>query len=387
MKQIPLDAQVHCSDGRAGTSTHIIYDPTSKKVTHFVVSDNEPMTAKHFLVPIELVDDAGSDSISLNCTKEELAQQESFVDTRYIESPGIEGGYPADSVYLAPYVSPLDLAYVPVEVERIPVGELALHRGAVVEASDGYVGHLGELLLDPDSGAITHIVLQAGHAWGKKEVAVPVAAVEQALENTILLKLDKAAVEQLPAIPVKRDYGRPEEKWSMEVLAKLFENEEQAGEALKQVKKMAGQDGASFKVRDAAVLVKDDKGKTKIKETGDLDAGQGRLFGAVVGGLIGLMAGPVGVVLGALAGAGTGAFTAKHVDLGFSDEFLKSLESHLEPGSSALLLLVDYAEADEVFQSLATSEGTMLRQALTDDIVEQLLAADDEPAAGDQAGE
>jgi sporulation protein YlmC with PRC-barrel domain len=257
MKQIPLDAQVHCSDGQVGTSTHIIYDPSSKKVTHFVVGDNEPVTPKHFLVPIELVAQAGHDSISLNCTKEELTRQESFVETRYIESPGATSGYPADSVYMEPYVSPLDLNYVPVEVERIPVGELALHRGAVVEAQDGYVGHLGELLLDPDSGAITHLVLQEGHAWGKKEVAVPVSAVEQALENTILLKLDKAAVEKLPAIPVKRDYGRPEEGRAMELLAKLFDDEEQAGEMLKQVKKMSAQEGASFKVRDAAVLVKD----------------------------------------------------------------------------------------------------------------------------------
>ena len=154
MKQIPLDTEVRCSDGRAGTSSHIIYDPTSRKVTHFVVSDDQAMAAHHYLVPIELVTDAGRDSISLSITKEELAQQESFVETRYIENPGVTTGYPADSVYLAPYVSPVDLAYLPVEVERIPMGEMALHRGATVEATDGYVGQVDELVLDPESGSI-----------------------------------------------------------------------------------------------------------------------------------------------------------------------------------------------------------------------------------------
>jgi uncharacterized membrane protein len=151
---------------------------------------------------------------------------------------------------------------------------------------------------------------------------------------------------------------------------------------------MAGQDGASFKLRDAAVLVKDADGKSKIKETADLDAKQGRLFGAVVGGLVGLMGGPVGVVVGALAGAGVGAFSAKHIDMGFSDEFLQGLEDHLEPGSSALLVLVDHREGDEIFQSLAAGEGVLMRHTLTDTIIKELTeAADDKADGDDQAGE
>ncbi|UCG24340.1 MAG: DUF1269 domain-containing protein [Chloroflexota bacterium] len=387
MKEIPLDAQVHCRDGQAGTSTHIILDPTSRIVTHFVVVDDEPVVKQHYLVPIELVTETRGEAIYLACTKEELARQEPFVETRYVENPGMEAGYPADSVYLAPYVSPLDLAYVPVEVERIPMGEVALHRGAVVEASDGYVGQLGELLLDPDSGAITHFILQEGHAWGKKEIALPVSAVDETQENTIILKLDKESVGKLPAIPARRDYGSGEDAWATELLAKMFGDEEQASAALKHVKQMASENGASFRLRDAAVLVKDADGKTKIKETADLDAKQGRLFGAVVGGLIGLMGGPVGVVIGALAGAGAGAFGAKHIDMGFSDEFLQGLEDHLEPGSSALLVLVDHREGDEIFQSLAAGEGVLMHHALTDAIIEELTAAaEDEADGGGQDG-
>ena len=387
MNEIPMDAPVHCRDGQAGKSSHVILDPTSRKITHFVVVDDDQMVKHHYLVPVELVSETRHDAIYLDCTKEELAEQEQFVETRYIENPGIEAGYPADSVYLAPYVSPLDLAYVPVEVERIPMGTVALHRGAIVEASDGYVGRLGELLVDPESNEVTHFILQEGHAWGKKEVAVPASAVDETLENTIILTLDKEAVGKLPAIPVRRSYGSEEDAWATELLAKMFDEEAQASEALEQVKQMAGEEGASFKLRDAAVLVKDAKGKTKITETADLDAKQGRIFGAVVGGLIGLLGGPVGVVVGALTGAGVGAFSAKHIDMGFSDAFLQGLEDHLQPGSSALLVLVDHREGDEIFQSLAAGEGVVMRHALTDTIIEELAAASDEADEVEQAGE
>jgi uncharacterized membrane protein/sporulation protein YlmC with PRC-barrel domain len=375
MKQIPLDAEVRCSDGRAGTSSHVIFDPTSRRVTHFVVSDDRAVDPQYFLVPIDLVTDTIQGSISLACTKEELAQLAPFMERHYIENPGMETGYPADSVYLAPYVTPVDLAYLPVELERVPVGELALHREAEVVASDGHVGQVDELVLDPESGAITHFILRSGHAWGKKEVAIPVSAVAETLEDTVTLKLDKEAVGRLPAIPVKRRYRDKGEARTVELLAKLFSDEARAGETLKEIRRSSREEGASFKVLEAAVLVKGADGKTKIKETGDLHAAQGRMFGAVVGGLVGLLGGPVGVVLGALAGAGTGAFTAKHVDLGFSDDFLESLEEHLEPGSSALLVMVDHTDADAVFQELAAKEGVMLRHAFTDSIVEELLAA------------
>lgn len=373
MIEVPIDARVECADGRAGTSTHIIIDPISKMITHFVVSDDEPVVAHSYLVPIDLVSETRHDIIRLNCTKDELTQLEQFTEVHYVPNPDPEPGYPADAVYLAPYVSPLDLGYLPVEVERVPMGELAVRRGAVVEAKDGYVGHLGEFLVDPDSGQVTHLVLQEGHAWGKREVTLPVSVIDQALENTIYLKLDKEAVGKLPAVPLKRDYGRSSESEKLELLAKIFNDPDEASEGLKQVKKLRRENKDLFKIRYAAVLVKDADGKATIKETADVDTKHGRLFGAIAGGLIGLVGGPIGVVVGALAGAGTGAFAAKHIDMGFSDDFLNSMEELMQPDSSALLVLVDHKGADELFESLVDQQGVILRHTLTDQIVEQLM--------------
>lgn len=383
MIEVPIDARVGCIDGRAGTSTHVIFDPISKKITHFVVSDDEPVVPHSYLVPVDLVTQTRHDEIKLACTLAELAQLEQFTEVQYVPNPDPGPGYPADSVYLAPYVSPLDIGYLPVEVERVPLGELAVRRGAVVEAKDGFVGHLGEFLLDPDTGQVTHLVLQEGHLWGRREVTLPISAIDQALENTIYLKLDKRAVEKLPAIPFKRDYGQGEEAEKLELLAKIYNDPHEAKEGLKRVKQYRREKKDLFKIRNAAILVKDADGQAKITETADVSTKQGRIFGAITGGLIGLVGGPVGVIVGALAGAGTGAFAAKHIDMGFSNEFLESMQELLQPGSSALLVLVDYKGADDLFDVLSDGQNVILRHTLTDQMVEELLK-EETTGTGDQ---
>ena len=96
----------------------------------------------------------------------------------------------------------VELSYL--NEEQIPENELAIHRGAHVEASDGRVGQIDEFLIDSATGQITHLVLRQGHLWGKKDVTVPVSAIDHIQEDLVILNLDKAAVEQLPHVPVKR---------------------------------------------------------------------------------------------------------------------------------------------------------------------------------------
>jgi uncharacterized membrane protein len=255
---------------------------------------------------------------------------------------------------------------------------MAVRRGAVIEATDGFVGHLGEFLVDPESGQLTHLVLQEGHNWEKREISLPLSVVDQALENTIYLKLDKAGVAKLPAIPLKRDYGKSSEPEMLELLAIIFDTPDGASTELKEVKTLRKENKGVFKIRNAAVVVKDSEGEFSIKETADVDTKHGRLFGAIAGGLIGLVGGPVGVIIGALAGAGTGAFAAKHIDMGFSNQFLESLKELLKPGSSALLILAEHKGSDELFETLVDRKNVVLRHTLTDKIVEDLLQADAE---------
>jgi uncharacterized membrane protein len=113
-----------------------------------------------------------------------------------------------------------------------------------------------------------------------------------------------------------------------------------------------------------------------VRDTRDIDVKKGRLLGAVTGGLIGLVGGPAGVVVGALAGAGTGAVAGKRIDFGFSDKFLNGLQQHLQPGKSALVVLVEHEFAVPLAESLGHDDGVIVQQALTDGLVEALLATE-----------
>lgn len=367
MVKIPISAPVECTDGKVGISTHVIIDPTSRKITHIVVSDEKAIGARNWLVSVDLVTESAHDLIHLSCTKNELASMDPFEDLHYVEVSHEEAGYPADAYYLSPYVSPLRTDYVPVAVERIPQGELAIRRGALIEASDGYIGRLGEFLVDPESGEITHLILEEGHMWGKQEITIPLSAIDHSVENTIFLSLDKKEVSYLPTIPLRRHYGKLGKSGELELIVAVYDEPEQATISLKALKKTAGD-----KVRSAAIVIKDEDGKASFTETQDVDAKHGRIFGAVSGGLIGLIGGPAGVIVGALAGAVTGGIVAKHVDMGFSDEFLKRLQDLLQPGSSGLLVLVEFQHADDVAEALSENTDFVLRHTLADEIIERL---------------
>jgi sporulation protein YlmC with PRC-barrel domain len=90
--------------------------------------------------------------------------------------------------------------------KAIPPGELAVRRGARVRATDGRMGRVDEFVIVPESGHITHMILREGHLWGDKEVTIPVSDIAEIEEGVVHLKLNKAQVEALPAIKVKRTW-------------------------------------------------------------------------------------------------------------------------------------------------------------------------------------
>ena len=149
----------------------------------------------------------------------ELINMEKFTETHFVNSD--EAGYATfgtidehifdemDLYSMLPYVYSDDsICSVAVEDERIPPGEMAVRRGAEVRATDGYVGRVDEFVIDPEDNHITHLVLREGHLWGKKELTLPLSAVDRLDEYVVELKLDKKTVKSLPAVPLKRFYER-----------------------------------------------------------------------------------------------------------------------------------------------------------------------------------
>ena len=210
--EIPLQAQVECTDGVCGRSVYVLINPVAEQVTHLVVKETA-VPQREVIVPVGLVSATIAGTIQLRCRKAELEKMDPFVQTEFIEEkvpdlyPGSGGAYGMGTYYYWPYVSPERTVYASVEHLQIPPGELAARRGTRVEATDGYVGRVDEFVINSENGHITHLVMREGHLWGQKDVIIPLSAMGDTREDTLFLKLDKRQIESLPTFPVHRRWS------------------------------------------------------------------------------------------------------------------------------------------------------------------------------------
>jgi hypothetical protein len=83
--------------------------------------------------------------------------------------------------------------------DRMPAGEVEVRRGDPVHASDGWIGAVQGLVIDPKDHHVTHVLLQEGHLWGRKQVAIPIGAGAR-VGVEIRLQLTKQEVQELPPL-------------------------------------------------------------------------------------------------------------------------------------------------------------------------------------------
>ncbi len=155
----------------------------------------------------------------------------------------------------------------------------------------------------------------------------------------------------------------------MELIITVYNDTEQARRTLSDIKQAGGE--GNFEIKNAAVLVKDEKGRVRTDETEDVKAGHGALFGAVTGALIGLLAGPAGAITGAIAGAATGGVTASMVAMGFSDDQLAELRTSMPAGSSALVVLIEHKWVEKLVEELENRQGKLFRHEVAPDFSDQ----------------
>jgi sporulation protein YlmC with PRC-barrel domain len=200
--EFPLDAEVHCTDGRCGRSTHVVLNPTTEQITHLVVRERRPSSVER-LVPVLLVARTAAEVILLDCTREEFSRLEPFNQTEFVYGDLPHHATDPSLTMLWPYAVPAK-RIVDEKIRPIPPGELAVRRGARVEATDGRVGRVDEFLVDPDSGDITHLCLRETRLRGDKVVCIPVSKIDEIKEKVVYLKVDKETVASLPSVPIKR---------------------------------------------------------------------------------------------------------------------------------------------------------------------------------------
>ena len=119
-----------------------------------------------------------------------------------------------------------------------------------------------------------------------------------------------------------------------------------------------------IRLEDAAICVRKDNGKVKIKQLNSL-VGSGALGGAFWGMLIGMLFWVPW--LGFAIGAASGALGGAMADIGVDDKFIKEVGATIEPGHAALFLLVLDATADKLLPEIEGMEATIIQTSLSDE--------------------
>jgi sporulation protein YlmC with PRC-barrel domain len=213
--QFTIGAEANCTDGVCGEIRKVVLDPVARAVTHLVI---EP---KHRggigrLVPLDLVD-ATTGEVRLLCTTAEFDKLDSAEETYFMPGGlGDYGGYGPGQALAWPYFGlaggmlggvfggglGVGNAPLPVVQDALPLGEVAVRRGDKVHATNGDIGQVQGLIIDPSTHHVTHVLLQEGHLWARKEVAIPISAVSSVDESGIKLTVTKEEVADLPPVDI-----------------------------------------------------------------------------------------------------------------------------------------------------------------------------------------
>jgi len=213
-----IGTEVSCSDGVCGKLTRVVVDPVARTLTHLVVEPGHRRGSGR-LVPMGLVD-ASSGQIRLRCTMAQFVTLETAEETQFLPAAPGQWGYAQRQMLVWPYyglglggsmgmgtggvdmgrggtamaAAPRNIVY-----DRVPLAEVEVRRGEHVHATDGMIGRVRGLVIDPDDRHVTHVLLDEGHLWGRKRVAIPIGVVAD-VHNGVRLTLDKNQVRDLPPV-------------------------------------------------------------------------------------------------------------------------------------------------------------------------------------------
>jgi uncharacterized membrane protein len=163
---------------------------------------------------------------------------------------------------------------------------------------------------------------------------------------------------------------------SSELVVYTYEHPDKASEVLAHIAELKRDiiQKPLIGVEDAAVAVKGPEGTIRIRQTleGSLKASSlatGGLWGVLVGFLFG------GPLLGGLVGAGISWLLGRSIDVGINNDFITKVSEQLQPGRSALLLLVKDTPIDVLSSTLNAQGGRLFHTTFSPEAAEAFTQA------------
>lgn len=147
----------------------------------------------------------------------------------------------------------------------------------------------------------------------------------------------------------------PDARSGQEILAIVLDKASRASELLLALANL--RDEGKVTLHDAVIVAKEQGGHTRVVETVDVTPLRGALAGTWWGMLGGLLIGGPVFLAAAIGGAAAGALYGKLVDRGLEDRWVKDMAAWIDPGTSALILLIDAGLDPAVLEEMKRFEG------------------------------
>lgn len=203
--QYEIGAAVSCRDGSCGQLVRVVLNPVARAITHIVVEPKHRQGQER-LVPVELID-ADAPELCLRCSISEFDKLEYAAEIHFLSESGGDLGYGKGEMSVWPYYGlggaiggGMPEGPQTYFTSRVPAGEVEVRRGEQVHASDGDIGRVQGLVIDPSNHHVTHVLLQEGHLWGKKQVSIPMQSVKAVDGEGVHLDLTRDEVRDLPPV-------------------------------------------------------------------------------------------------------------------------------------------------------------------------------------------
>ncbi len=223
-QEFSIGSKVVCSDGACGDLRRVVIDPVARALTHLVVEPSS-RRANSRLVPVKLVESVAHE-IRLACSTAEFAALEEVQEQYFLPYAPEQSGYARGDVLSLPFyplglmglrpglgagpllrrMSGMDVGVRSVgkdsnwmSEDYVPEGEVQVRRGDPCFATDGPIGHIHGFVIDPTDHQVTHVLLEEGHMWGKKQVAIPTSSIKD-FSDGVVLTLTKHEVGELPPV-------------------------------------------------------------------------------------------------------------------------------------------------------------------------------------------
>jgi sporulation protein YlmC with PRC-barrel domain len=207
-----IGATVHCKNGKYGKLQKLVVDPESMEITDLIVGKGLIRTDER-IVPVSAVDCATDEYVMLSIKKSNVEDYPEYVEVLSNSSEEVDTKSKRRSIktaYVAhPYVFGLASPYSPVFHQTVranvhPDHEV-IERGTSVCNQSKKIGSVDHLLVDEESGELTHLVVDPGLLAGS--IIVPISTIERINEEGIFLTIEEEEIDDFPEYSKRDDAG------------------------------------------------------------------------------------------------------------------------------------------------------------------------------------